>query len=158
MTVQIEDLFCFKYKSRTDDIPKTAGWSYFDLQSEFQRMGVPNDQWQLMSLNLNMKHEVTSALCVFLCWKYTWCELMGQLIRVSTCAECLRFKLALYYFFLFVSMGLLDDLKTLLCPPPFSFPEESQLQSSNPKCLTKRVLSSFLFGSNIILFVLYFIP
>ncbi|XP_046665776.1 myotubularin-related protein 6 isoform X2 [Homalodisca vitripennis] len=49
--VQIEDLYCFYYTSPGDDIPKTAGWSYFDLQSEFQRMGVPNDQWNLMPLN-----------------------------------------------------------------------------------------------------------
>lgn len=48
---QIEDLYCFTYKPLVDDFPKTAGWNYFDLQSEFQRMGVPNEQWNLMSLN-----------------------------------------------------------------------------------------------------------
>ncbi|XP_054263954.1 myotubularin-related protein 6 isoform X2 [Macrosteles quadrilineatus] len=48
--VHIEELYCFHYSSR-DDIPKAAGWSYFDLQSEFQRMGVPNEQWHLMPLN-----------------------------------------------------------------------------------------------------------
>ncbi|XP_066999701.1 myotubularin-related protein 8 isoform X4 [Anabrus simplex] len=47
----IEDLYCFHYTSSTEDIPKPAGWNFFDLQSEFQRMRVPNDQWSLTLLN-----------------------------------------------------------------------------------------------------------
>lgn len=50
-TVHIEDLYCFHYTSSTEDIPKPAGWNYFDLQSEYQRMRVPNDQWSLTLLN-----------------------------------------------------------------------------------------------------------
>ncbi|XP_039294729.1 myotubularin-related protein 6 isoform X1 [Nilaparvata lugens] len=49
--VHIEDLYCFYYTSSTEDIPKTAGWNFFDLQSEFQRMKVPNEQWSLTLLN-----------------------------------------------------------------------------------------------------------
>ncbi|XP_066146115.1 myotubularin-related protein 8 isoform X2 [Euwallacea fornicatus] len=45
----IEDLYCFTYTS--DEIPKNVGWNFFDLQSEYQRMGVPNDQWALTKLN-----------------------------------------------------------------------------------------------------------
>ncbi|XP_050307744.1 myotubularin-related protein 6 [Anthonomus grandis grandis] len=45
----IEKLYCFSYT--TDDMPKKAGWNFFDLQSEYQRMGVPNDQWALTKLN-----------------------------------------------------------------------------------------------------------
>lgn len=45
----LEDLYCFSYT--TDEIPKNVGWNFFDLQSEYQRMGVPNDQWSLTKLN-----------------------------------------------------------------------------------------------------------
>lgn len=45
----IEDLYCFTYTA--DDIPKNVGWNFYDLQSEYQRMGVPNDQWALTKLN-----------------------------------------------------------------------------------------------------------
>lgn len=47
----VEDLYCFTYSSSVDDIPKSAGWNFFDLQSEYQRMGIPNDQWCLTMLN-----------------------------------------------------------------------------------------------------------
>ncbi|KAH1021135.1 hypothetical protein HUJ04_010687 [Dendroctonus ponderosae] len=45
----VEELYCFTYKS--DEIPKNVGWNFFDLQAEYQRMGVPNDQWALTKLN-----------------------------------------------------------------------------------------------------------
>ncbi|XP_049938411.1 myotubularin-related protein 6 isoform X1 [Schistocerca serialis cubense] len=51
LPVHIEDLYCFHYTSSTEDIPKQAGWNFFDLQSEYQRMRVPNDQWSLTLLN-----------------------------------------------------------------------------------------------------------
>ncbi|XP_063232371.1 myotubularin-related protein 6 isoform X3 [Bacillus rossius redtenbacheri] len=47
----IEDLYCFSYTSSTEDVPKSAGWNFFDLQAEFQRMRVPNDHWSLTLLN-----------------------------------------------------------------------------------------------------------
>lgn len=47
--VRMEDLYCFHYN--TEDIPKSAGWTFFDLQAEFQRMRIPNDQWNLTILN-----------------------------------------------------------------------------------------------------------
>lgn len=53
----IEELYCFHYSSSTEDIPKNAGWNFFDLSSEYQRMGVPNDQWTLT--NLNKDYEVS---------------------------------------------------------------------------------------------------
>ncbi|XP_024082511.1 myotubularin-related protein 8 isoform X2 [Cimex lectularius] len=47
---KVEDLFCFR-SSNCENIPKTAGWNFFDLQAEFQRMRVPNEQWSLTLLN-----------------------------------------------------------------------------------------------------------
>lgn len=52
----IQDLYCFQYTSSNEDIPKQAGWNFFDLQSEYQRMGVPNDQWA--STNLNKDYDL----------------------------------------------------------------------------------------------------
>ncbi|KAL1114919.1 hypothetical protein AAG570_007743 [Ranatra chinensis] len=49
--VHIEDLYCFRYTSSCEDIPKSAGWNFFDLQAEYQRMRVPNDQWCITLLN-----------------------------------------------------------------------------------------------------------
>jgi hypothetical protein len=71
-TVHIEDLYCFHYTSSTEDIPKPAGWNFFDLQSEYQRMRVPSDQWSLTLLNkdyevcITYKKGATNARTEFL--------------------------------------------------------------------------------------------
>ncbi|KAL0879630.1 hypothetical protein ABMA27_003345 [Loxostege sticticalis] len=49
--VHIDELYCFHYKSTPDDLPKSAGWNFFDIQTEFQRMNVPNEQWVLCTAN-----------------------------------------------------------------------------------------------------------
>lgn len=56
----IDELYCFTYSSPVEDIPKTEGWDYFNLQTEFQRQGVPNDQWCLTKLNAD--YEVLSLV------------------------------------------------------------------------------------------------
>ena len=47
----IDDLHCFNSTSNAENIPQSAGWNFFDLQSEYQRMGVPNDHWALTTAN-----------------------------------------------------------------------------------------------------------
>lgn len=47
----IEFLYCFHCKSMPENIPQSAGWNFFDLQAEYQRMQVPNDEWCLTLLN-----------------------------------------------------------------------------------------------------------
>ncbi|XP_061717436.1 myotubularin-related protein 6 isoform X1 [Cydia pomonella] len=49
--VHIDELYCFHYKSTPEDLPKSAGWNFFDIQTEFQRMNVPNEQWVLCTAN-----------------------------------------------------------------------------------------------------------
>ncbi|XP_059484789.1 myotubularin-related protein 6 isoform X1 [Neocloeon triangulifer] len=49
--VQIEELYCFDYTASTEEVAKHVGWSFFDLQAEFQRMRVPNEAWSLTLLN-----------------------------------------------------------------------------------------------------------
>ncbi|CAG7722169.1 unnamed protein product [Allacma fusca] len=47
----IEDLYSFRYNMGSEDLPREAGWALFDLQLEFERMGVPNESWTMTSLN-----------------------------------------------------------------------------------------------------------
>lgn len=47
----IEQLFCFHRKSMPENIPQSAGWNFYDLQAEYQRMQVPNDEWCLTLIN-----------------------------------------------------------------------------------------------------------
>ena len=47
----IEDLYSFRYNTGSEDLPRETGWSLFDLQAEFVRMGVPNESWTMTSLN-----------------------------------------------------------------------------------------------------------
>ncbi|XP_041970088.1 myotubularin-related protein 8 isoform X2 [Aricia agestis] len=49
--VNLDELYCFHYKSSPDELPRTAGWNYFDLQTEYQRMNVPNEHWVLCPAN-----------------------------------------------------------------------------------------------------------
>ncbi|CAG0880613.1 unnamed protein product [Cyprideis torosa] len=52
LLAQIEDLFCFHYSSPSAELSsRSIGWSFFDLQAEYQRMGVPNDNWTMTQLN-----------------------------------------------------------------------------------------------------------
>ena len=39
-----------------DNTPKSYGWDFFDIQTEYLRMGVPNENWVLT--NLNKDYEV----------------------------------------------------------------------------------------------------
>lgn len=49
----VEDLYCFNYQESKDTLPQHAGWNFFNVQSEFQRQGVPNEEWSLSYLNIN---------------------------------------------------------------------------------------------------------
>ncbi|XP_058458344.1 myotubularin-related protein 8 isoform X2 [Malaya genurostris] len=51
--VNIKNLYCFQYTSTAKELPKTTGWEYFKLENEYKRMRVPNDQWNLCTLNQN---------------------------------------------------------------------------------------------------------
>uniref|UniRef100_A0A6B2EES0 phosphatidylinositol-3,5-bisphosphate 3-phosphatase n=1 Tax=Phlebotomus kandelakii TaxID=1109342 RepID=A0A6B2EES0_9DIPT len=51
--VHIKNLYCFHYTSSNEDLPKTAGWDFFRLETELRRMRVPNEDWALCTLNAN---------------------------------------------------------------------------------------------------------
>ncbi|CRK92483.1 CLUMA_CG006044, isoform B [Clunio marinus] len=49
--VNIQNLYCFQYTSSSEELVKSAGWDFFKLENEFRRMKVPNDEWQLTTMN-----------------------------------------------------------------------------------------------------------
>lgn len=51
--MRIEDLYCFNSRVCKKSTSKSDGWSLFDIQSEFQRQGLPNAEWALSYLNSN---------------------------------------------------------------------------------------------------------
>jgi len=53
----LEDLYAFHYTA-SDISKRYVGWDFFDLQSEYLRMGVPNENWVLS--NINKDYEVNS--------------------------------------------------------------------------------------------------
>lgn len=65
--VNIEDLYCFNYQASKDTLPQHAGWNFFNVQSEFQRQGVPNDEWSLTYLNTNYEvHNIIIIIIIFI--------------------------------------------------------------------------------------------
>ncbi|OXU28235.1 hypothetical protein TSAR_009646 [Trichomalopsis sarcophagae] len=48
-----EDLYCFHYKGINEGLTQEVGWNFFSIQDEFQRQGVPNEEWSLSYLNVN---------------------------------------------------------------------------------------------------------
>jgi len=56
----IEDLYCFNYTASNEHFDKQDGWYKYSLESEFERMGVPNQYW--IQTNINQNYEVFSHL------------------------------------------------------------------------------------------------
>ena len=48
--VSLDDLYAFHYTA-VDISQRHVGWNFFDLQSEYLRMGVPNDNWVVSHIN-----------------------------------------------------------------------------------------------------------
>ena len=67
LLVHIEDLYCFHYTSSLEEIPRAAGWSFFDLETEFQRMGVPNGNWTMTNLNKDYQVLLLEQYDIFPC-------------------------------------------------------------------------------------------
>lgn len=56
-----EELYAFSYNPKQNDQQREEGWQLIDLVAEYERMGVPCDQWQLTDVNRDYK--VDSWLC-----------------------------------------------------------------------------------------------
>ena len=47
---RLDDLYAFHYTA-SDITLRHVGWNLYDIQSEYLRMGVPNDHWILSHIN-----------------------------------------------------------------------------------------------------------
>ncbi|XP_052047235.1 myotubularin-related protein 6 isoform X3 [Apodemus sylvaticus] len=50
-----EDLYAFSYNPKQNDTERLNGWQLIDLAAEYERMGVPNANWQLSDANREYK-------------------------------------------------------------------------------------------------------
>uniref|UniRef100_A0A8C5A5W7 Myotubularin phosphatase domain-containing protein n=1 Tax=Gadus morhua TaxID=8049 RepID=A0A8C5A5W7_GADMO len=53
--VAYEELYAFSYNPKQNDQQREEGWQLIDLGAEYERMGVPCDQWQLTDVNRDFK-------------------------------------------------------------------------------------------------------
>uniref|UniRef100_A0A673JDW1 Myotubularin-related protein 6-like n=1 Tax=Sinocyclocheilus rhinocerous TaxID=307959 RepID=A0A673JDW1_9TELE len=53
--VSYDELYAFSYNPKQNDQEREEGWQLIDLAAEFERMGVPCDQWQLTDVNREYK-------------------------------------------------------------------------------------------------------
>lgn len=53
--VSYEELYAFSYNPKQNDKQREEGWQLIDLAAEYERMGVPSDQWQLTDVNREYK-------------------------------------------------------------------------------------------------------
>ena len=44
------ELYCFAYNPKSE-LRQSTGWQFHDLRAEFQRQGVPNENWSVCTLN-----------------------------------------------------------------------------------------------------------
>ncbi|XP_058145951.1 phosphatidylinositol-3-phosphate phosphatase MTMR7 [Dasypus novemcinctus] len=49
--VKYEELYCFSFNPKLDTEERAQGWLLVSLGEEYQRMGLPNDHWQLSDVN-----------------------------------------------------------------------------------------------------------
>lgn len=89
----VNELYCFIYSSNIEGIPKSAGWNFFNLQSEYQRMAVPNDHWCLTTLNKD--YEVKRLVCYRFFGNF-YCLLSSCVILIQSTCMYLR-RLAQQY-------------------------------------------------------------
>lgn len=53
--VSYDELYAFSYNPKQNDQQREEGWQLIDLAAEFERMGVPCDQWQMTDVNREYK-------------------------------------------------------------------------------------------------------
>lgn len=53
--VSYEELYAFSYNPKQNDKQREEGWQLIDLRAEYERMGVPCDQWQFTDVNRDYK-------------------------------------------------------------------------------------------------------
>ncbi|XP_055652877.1 myotubularin-related protein 7 isoform X3 [Falco peregrinus] len=49
--VKYEELYCFSFNPKLDKEEREQGWKLIDLNEEYNRMGIPNNYWQISDVN-----------------------------------------------------------------------------------------------------------
>ncbi|XP_071599550.1 phosphatidylinositol-3-phosphate phosphatase MTMR7 isoform X2 [Heliangelus exortis] len=49
--VKYEELYCFSFNPKLDKEEREQGWKLVDLNEEYNRMGIPNNYWQISDVN-----------------------------------------------------------------------------------------------------------
>lgn len=49
--MKAEDLYAFSYNPKMSKESREIGWKLIDLKVDYQRMGIPNDYWEITDLN-----------------------------------------------------------------------------------------------------------
>ncbi|XP_036436217.1 myotubularin-related protein 8 isoform X1 [Colossoma macropomum] len=49
--VKVEELYAFLYNPQQSEAERTAGWSLVDMATDFSRMGLPNELWEISHIN-----------------------------------------------------------------------------------------------------------
>ncbi|KAH9526993.1 complexed with cef1p [Dermatophagoides farinae] len=63
---RIEQLYCFHYTASNEFFTIDDGWNKISLEKEYERMGCPNNNWKLSTLNKNYELCKTYPQCLFL--------------------------------------------------------------------------------------------
>lgn len=50
-----DELYAFSYNPKQNEEERVRGWQIIDLTEEYDRMGVPNSEWQLSDANHDYK-------------------------------------------------------------------------------------------------------
>ncbi|XP_026861170.2 myotubularin-related protein 6 isoform X1 [Electrophorus electricus] len=53
--VSYDELYAFSYNPKQNEQQREVGWQLIDLTAEFERLGLPCDQWQLSDVNRDYK-------------------------------------------------------------------------------------------------------
>lgn len=46
-----EELYAFSYNPKMSKENREMGWKLIDLKLDYQRMGIPNDYWEITDIN-----------------------------------------------------------------------------------------------------------
>ena len=46
-----EELYAFSYNPKMSKENRETGWKLIDLKVDYQRMGIPNDYWEITDVN-----------------------------------------------------------------------------------------------------------
>lgn len=67
-----EELYAFSYNPKMSKDNREIGWKLIDLKVDYQRMGIPNDYWEITDLNkdyeviLVQSSQLVQYLCVLM--------------------------------------------------------------------------------------------